>query len=414
MERRRIAVTGLGLVTPFGLGAEPLWQGLLAGRSAVRPAAGFSAAGLPTDHVGEIPPFDASPFLSRKQLATWSRASQVATVAARLAWEDAGLGRLDTGADEVEPRRVGVALGTGFGCTLELEEVYAGWQSAGARAIKPITIPRGMPNAPASHIAIALRAEGPVQTVSTACSSGAVALALALDQLRAGRLDVALAGGVEVALNASTFAGWCALGIVARRNAPSACRPFSVDRDGLVLADGAALLVLEDEARARRRGARIYARLAGAGLANDAHGIVEPEAAGEAAAIRGALEDAGLTPGDIGYVNAHGTGTRANDSTETRALKEALGERAAAIPVSSLKGHLGHTLGAAGAIEAAVTALALTHQILPPTLNFTPGDPACDLDYVPTPRPWSFAHALSNSFGFGGQNAVLALSRNGS
>jgi len=407
MSRRRVAITGLGLVTAFGSGVEPLWQGLMDGRSAVARARGFDPSGLPVDHVAELPEIDLSSRFTPKQTAYWSRATRVATLAAVEAWEDAG-------SMTVEPFRAGLFLGSGFGCTYEFEEIYDGWRARGMRGIKPITIPRGMANAPASQIAMILGLKGPCLTVSTACSSGALALGMAVDQIRHGGLEVCLAGGVEAALNASTFAAWCSLGVLSRRNDPTACRPFSADRDGLVLADGCAILVLEEWERAVARGARIWAEVRGVGATNDAHSIVEPDFEGETEAIRMALADAGIAPGELGYVNAHGTGTRANDANETRALKAALGEAAWRTPVSSIKGHLGHALGAAGAIEAAVTALALARRRLPPTLHFTPGDPECDLDYVAgAPREAEVAHALSNSFGFGGQNSALVLSAAG-
>ncbi len=404
MAKRRVAITGLGLVTAFGAGIEPLWRGLMEGRSAVAPARGFDPSGLPVDHVAELPELDLAARFTPKQTAYWSRASRVAALAALDAWDDAGRPR-------IEPFRSGLFLGSGCGCTYELEEVYASWQARGMRGIKPITIPRGMANAPASQIAILLGLKGPCATVTTACSSGALAIGMAVDQIRYGGLTVCVTGGVEAALNASTLAAWCSLGVLSRRNDPTACRPFSADRDGLVLADGCAVLVLEEWEHARRRGARIWAEIRGVGATNDAHSIVEPHFEGEVAAMRAALADAGLAAGDLGYVNAHGTGTRANDANETRALKELLGEAAARTPVSSVKGHLGHALGAAGAIEVAITALALARRRLPPTLHYTPGDPECDLDYVAgAPRDAAVAHALTNSFGFGGQNSALVLS----
>jgi 3-oxoacyl-(acyl-carrier-protein) synthase len=405
MARRRVAITGLGLITAFGAGVEPLWEGLMAGRSAVAPARGFDTSGLPVDHAAELPEIDLASRFTPRQTAYWSRATGVAALAAAEAWADAGLDRVE------EPYRAGLFLGSGCGCTYELEEVFGAWRARGMRGIKPITIPRGMANAPASQIAILLGLKGPCVTVTTACSSGALAIGLAVDQIRHGGLAVCVTGGVEAALNASTFAAWCSLGVLSRRNDPTACRPFSADRDGLVLADGCAVLVLEEWERAKARGARIWAEIRGAGATNDARGIVEPDPAGEAEAMRAALADAGLAAADLGYVNAHGTGTRANDASETRALKAALGAAAYRTPVSSVKGHLGHALGAAGAIEAAVTALALARHRLPPTLHYIPGDPECDLDYVAhTPRDAAVAHALTNSFGFGGQNSSLVLS----
>lgn len=370
----------------------------------MRRAEGFDTSGLPIDHVGELPEIDLGGRFPPKQTAYWSRATRVAALAAQEAWEDAGIAT-------VEAFRAGVILGSGFGCTWELEEVYASWQARGLRGIRPITIPRGMANAPASQVAIHFGLRGTCLTVTTACSSGALAIGLAVEQIRQGGLSLCVTGGVEAALNASTLAAWCSLGVLSRRNDPTACRPFSADRDGLVLADGCAVLLLEEWEHALARGARIHGEIRGVGATNDAHNIVEPDLDGEVECMRMALADAGIAPGDVGYVNAHGTGTRANDANETQALKAVLGDAAWRIPVSSIKGHLGHALGAAGAIEAAVTALALSRRRLPPTLHFTPGDPDCDLDYVAgAPREAAIAHALTNSFGFGGQNSTLVLS----
>lgn len=404
-SHRRVAITGIGLLTAFGAGEEVLWRALLDGRSAVRPAEGFAADGLPVDHFAELPAIDYGCYFEPQRSALWSRCSKAAVAAARMAAEDAG-------PDGVTAGSGGVILGTGYGCTYEMEETLAAFQRGGWRKVKPLTVPRGMPNAPASLVAIELGLTGLNTTVSTACSSGATALAFAAMAVRSGLADVCIAGGADVYLNASTAASWCALRVLSSRNSPSACRPFSADRDGLVLGEGAALLVLEEWQRAERRGARIHAELRGVGLSEDATNVVAPDTAGEAAAIRAALRDAGATPADVGYVNAHGTGTTANDVSESRALATVLGDRARQVPVSSLKGHLGHAMGAAGAIEAAVTALALKRATLPPTLHLERPDPACDLDHVRGgPRRAEVDLALSNSFGFGGQNVVLALGR---
>jgi 3-oxoacyl-(acyl-carrier-protein) synthase len=269
-----------------------------------------------------------------------------------------------------------------------------------------------MNNAPASHLAIHFGARGVNFTVSTACSSGAIAAGLAAQQIRAGALDACLTGGVDHMITASIAAVWNALRVLSRRRDPTASRPFSSDRGGLVLGEGCAIFVLEEWEAARARGARIHAELLGVGATNDARNIVGPDPTGEIEAIRLALDDAGLAPRDIDYVNAHGTGTAANDANESRILKEVFGAHARKIPVSSIKGHVGHTMGAAGALDLAATALALRHQRVPPTLHFTPGDPDCDLDYVTEgAREVEMRHAMTNSFGFGGQNSVLVLSR---
>jgi len=401
-----VVLTGLGLVTPFGVGVDPLWNALMEGRSAVRPADGFDNADMPATHYAQLPAVDYDRYVDPQRSALWSRLSKLAVTGGILARDDAR-------GESIQGERTGVILGTGYGCTYEFEEQFKTWLEKGWKRLKPISVPRLMPNAPASHLAIQFGARGINFTVSTACSSGAIAAALAVQQIRAGAIDACFTGGADYVVNASTAAVWNALRVLARRSGADASRPFSADRDGLVLGEGCAILLLEEREAALRRGARVHAEVTGIGLTNDATNIVGPDVEGEAAAVRAAIEDAGLSPKDIDYVNAHGTATDANDANETTVLKQTLGARAREIPVSSVKGHLGHTMGAAGAIEIAVTALALARQRVPPTLFVVPGDPRCDLDYVPAARAHAMRHALTNSFGFGGQNAVLVLSRAG-
>jgi 3-oxoacyl-(acyl-carrier-protein) synthase len=405
MASRRVALTGIGLVTPFGIGVEPLWTGLVERRSAVRRISGFDPGDCPVTFAGELPAIDFDAYLDPQESALWAKATKVAVLGGKLAAADAGGGAID-------PLRTGVILGSGYGCTYELEETFDAWREKGWKRMKPATVPKSMPNAPASHLAIDRRARGVSFTVSTACSSGALAAGLAAQQIRAGALDACFTGGVDVILNNSTLSAWCALRVLSRREDPTACRPFSADRDGLVLAEGCAVLLLEEMESARRRGARVRAELLGVGATNDATSVVAPDFQGELECVAAALADAGVAPDAIDYVNAHGTGTPANDANETRVLKALFGARARAVPVSSLKGHLGHAMGAAGAIEIAATALALERGVLPPTLHFTPGDPECDLDYVADgPREARLRLALTNSFGFGGQNSAIVLAR---
>ncbi len=403
MQRRRVVLTGIGLITPYGLGIEPLWEGLMSGRSAVRSIEGFDTAGCPTTVAGQLPAIDFDSQLDPKQSALWSRASKVAVLGARLAAADGRVERFD-GA------RTGVVLGTGYGCTYEFEETLELWRAEGWRRMKPVTVPRMMPNAPASHVAIFAGARGINFTLSTACSSGALAAGLATEFIRSGRIDACLTGGADAILNHSTLSAWCALRVLTRRNDSTACRPFSVDRDGLVLGEGCAVLLLEERESALRRGARIHAEILGVGASNDATNAVAPDFLGELECMRAALADAGVSPDEIDYVCAHGTGTQANDANETKVLKEVFGARAPEVPVSSIKGHLGHAMGAAGAIEIAATALTLSRGRIPPTLHFTPGDPDCTLDYVPEgPRKAEPRLAVTNSFGFGGQNSTLVI-----
>jgi len=381
------------------------WDGLEAGRSAVRPAERFDRADMPITHYAQLPALDFAPYLDPQRSALWSEASKVAVVGGILAAADAGR-------DAFPPDRTGVILGTGYGCAYDYEEQYGVFFNRGWKRFKPAAVPKMMHNAPASHLAIQFGARGVNFTVSTACSSGAIATGLAAQQIRSGALDACFTGGVDHMITASIAGIWNALRVLSRRADPTASRPFSADRGGLVLGEGCAVFVLEEWEAARARGARIHAELVGVGATNDAQNIVGPDATGEIEAIRMALADAGLAPDDIDYVNAHGTGTAANDANESRILKEVFGAHARKIPVTSIKGHIGHTMGAAGALDLAATALALQHQRVPPTLHFTAGDPDCDLDYVPEgARDVEMRHAMTNSFGFGGQNSVLVLAR---
>jgi len=405
MAQRRVAITGMGLITPYGVGVDVFWDGLEAGRSAVRPAERFDRADMPVTHYAQLPALDFAPYLDPQRSALWSEASKVAVAGGILAAADAGC-------DAFPADRTGVILGTGYGCAYDYEEHYGIFFNRGWKRLKPAAVPKMMHNAPASHLAIQFGARGVNFTVSTACSSGAIATGLAAQQIRAGALDACFTGGVDHMITAAIAGIWNALRVLSRRGDPTASRPFSADRGGLVLGEGCAVFVLEEWEAARARGARIHAELVGVGATNDAQNIVGPDATGEIEAIRLALADAGLAPDDIDYVNAHGTGTTANDANESRVLKEVFGAHARKIPVSSIKGHIGHTMGAAGALDLAATALALQHQRVPPTLHFTAGDPDCDLDYVPEgARDVEMRHAMTNSFGFGGQNSVLVLAR---
>ena len=313
---------------------------------------------------------------------------------------------------ETFPHPTGCILGTGYANTIEFEPLFKDFYEKGWKRTKPVTVPKIMPNAAASHVAIRHKARGINFTVSTACSSGAIAAGLAVEQIRAGVIDACITGGVDHMINKSIAGAWNALRVLSRRDDETASRPFSADRDGLVLAEGCAILVLEEMEAAKARGAPILAEIAGVAATNDAVNIVGPDAQGEIEAIENALADAGIGPADVGYINAHGTSTPVNDGNESQVIRKVFGEHAGSIPVSSIKGHIGHTMGASGAIEIAATALALKHQKIPPTRNYVGGDDACDLDYVADgPRDHAFRYAMTNSFGFGGQNSVLILKR---
>jgi 3-oxoacyl-[acyl-carrier-protein] synthase II len=407
---RRVVVTGLGAVTPLGQNIEATWRRLLAGEGGCRPVSGFVTDGHPVRIACEAWEFDPGQWLDRKAVRQTDRFAQFAVAAARMAEADAALevGR--------EPERVGVSIATAQGGVASLAACCAGADSA---RIRPTLVTAFMPNMAAGWVSMELGARGPAGAPCTACAASAMAVGEGYDAIRLGRAEVMLCGGSEAGVTPLAMAGFAAMRALSRRNddPAGASRPFDAGRDGFVMGEGAAVLVLEEREHALARGARIYAELAGYGVSSDAFHMTEPDPAGsgQARAMRAALDDAGLEPADVDYVNAHASSTDLGDATETAAIKLALGEeKARSIPISSVKGATGHCLGAAGAVEAAVTVLAARDDIVPPTINYETPDPACDLDYVPnTSRAVSVQVALSNSFGFGGHNAVLAFTKNG-
>lgn len=404
-----VVITGLGLVTPIGVGTEPVWDSLLEGRSGAATISSFDASGLPVSIACEADGFDATDFIPRREMARTDRFSQMAVASASMAWDEAGLA--DAG---VPPERVGCIIGSGIGGLGTIEEQHSVLLESGARGVSPFMIPRLMPNAAPAAVAMTLKLLGPNHAVSSACATGAHAIGDAFRTIQAGAADVMLAGGTEAALTPLSLAAFTRMGALSTRNddPEGASRPFDSGRDGFVFGEGAGVLVLERREVAERRGARILARVAGYGATCDAHHITQPDPGG-AGAIRAmhlALEEAGATPGDLDYINAHGTSTPFNDQIETIAIKEAFGVEAKRIPVSSTKSQIGHLLGAAGAVEAAFCALAISRSKIPGTINLDDPSEDCDLDYVPDgPRDGAVNLALSNSFGFGGQNACLAF-----
>lgn len=406
-------VTGIGLVTPLGCGTAGNWEAVCAGRSGIGPVTRFDASPLPSRIAGEVRDFDPDRFLDRKEQRRMDRFTQYALAASQLALEEAGL----AGGPLPHAERVGVIVGTGFGGIQTLEESIPVFLERDVRRVSPFFVPRLIPNMAASHVALRCGARGPNYVTSSACASGAHAIGDALALLRNGGQDVVLAGGTEAPLCLMGFMGFAAMRALstAFNDQPArASRPFDADRDGFTMAEGAGMLVLESLEHAEARGCRPLVELAGYGATCDAYHLTQPapDGIGAATCMRLALEDAGLAPADIDYVNAHGTGTELNDVVETQAIRQVFGEHAARLAVSSTKSMTGHLLGAAGAIEAAYTALALVHGMAPPTINLDRVDPACDLDYVPhVARPLAMRAALSNSFGFGGTNACLALRR---
>lgn len=411
-DRRRVVVTGIGLVTPLGCGAAANWQALREGRSGIRAITRFEASSLPSRVAGEIPDFEPDRFLERKEQRRTDPFTQYALAAAQLAVEEAGLV-----VPLARPERVGVIVGTGIGGIQTLEEAVPAFLARDIRRVSPFMVPRLIPNMAASHVAMRFGARGPSYATSSACASGAHAIGDALHLLREGVQDVVLAGGAEAPLCLMGFMGFAAMRALstAFNDTPArASRPFDADRDGFVMAEGAGMLVLETLEHARARGAATEIEIAGYGATCDAHHLTQPEpdGAGAVTCMQLALADAGLAPTDVDYVNAHGTGTALNDAIETQAIKRVFGADAARLVVSSTKSMTGHLLGAAGAVEAAYTVLAIRYGVVPPTINLDRVDPACDLDYVPhTARSMPVRAALSNSFGFGGTNACLAVRR---
>lgn len=404
---QEVAVTGLGAITPLGADVSSTWEALLAGRSGIGEHAlpAFDGSGLPPLIAGTMAE-DPAGLLSPTRARRLDRSQQAALVAAAEAWSDAG-------APEVDPDRLAVAVGSGIGGVQTLLGQHDRLVADGLRHVSPRTVPMLMPNAAAAQLSIEYDARAGAYTPVSACSSGAEAIAYAARLIRAGEADVVIAGGTEAAITPITVAGFLqARALTHHTGDPaSASRPFAADRSGFVLAEGAALMVLESTAHARARGARIHATLAGAGIASDAHHITapEPDGAGQISAMRKALVQAGLTAGDVDHVNAHATGTPVGDAAEARAIHALFGRAAVTAPKASL----GHLFGAAGAIEALVAVLSLEHGTVPPTRNLTEAaiDPALDLDVVTRARPTTRPAVLSNSFGFGGQNVSLVVTR---
>jgi beta-ketoacyl-acyl-carrier-protein synthase II len=403
-----VVVTGIGVIAPVGQTAQSLFDGLVAARSGVRRVGAETYPG-PHSLVAASVDFDPSAYWPAHQSVQLDRATQFALAAARQAVADASLTL-----SEEESFRAGVYWGTGLGGATSIEDAYRNFFVGNGKA-RPMAVVMAMNNAAAGQVSMTHGLRGPVLNVSTACSSSASAIGEAFRAIRAGHADVIIAGGSEALLTYGNLKAWDAMGALAHADPSDPCRsckPFSANRTGLVLGEGAAALVLESSERAERRGARIHAEIAGYGNASDAFHISKPDAAGQVRAMRLALADAKLAPGDIGYVNAHGTATRVGDVVESNALREVFGTDGRRPAVSSTKALHGHLLGAAGAVEMLVSIMALEQGIVPPTAHLDQPDPACDFDYVPNaPRLTDLHAVLSNSFGFGGMNAVLVAKR---
>ena len=397
MTRRRVAVTGLGMVCALGHDVSTAWAGLAAGRPGIGKLRTIDTSRLHPGIGAEVSGFDPPSFFTRSHLHQLDRASQFALVAAREAMAQAALPPSEGS------RRRGVVFAACMG-QVTLDDTYRMFHGEQAQRLPPLTVPRVMPNAACAQISMEWKLRGPSFAVSSACASANHAMAQAASLIRAGQLDVAVTGGADAPLSPGTLKGWEGLRVFA----PDTCRPFSADRAGLVPGEGAAVLVLEGWDHAEARGAVVLAELAGAGMTADGGDLTAPDPAGAADAMAMALDDAGLRPDEIGYVNAHGTGTRMNDPSECDALRRVFGVQP--LPVSSTKSMLGHCMAAAGALEAVATVMALRTGVLPPTAGFTAPDPQCDVDCIPnTARPVRTGAALSNSLAFGGLNAVVAF-----
>jgi len=401
--RHRVAITGMGIVSPTGNDCGTFFDNLLAGRSGIRKISAGFAGQLEANVAGEVD-FDAEGRFPKAKLPLLDRFAQFALDASAQAVKEAGLCFED-------PTRAGVFLGTGMGGAHTVDAAYEGLYRAQRPRVSPYTVLRSMTSAAAGHISIDYAVRGPTITYSTACSSSALAIGEACRAIRHGYIDAAIAGGTESLLSLGTIRAWEALRTLAATDAddPAAsCRPFSKDRTGLVLAEGAGIVVLESLEHAARRGAAVHAELLGFGAASDAQHMTRPALEGQVDAMRLALADSGIAPDEVDYINAHGTATLAGDVVETNAIKRVFGPRAARIPVSSTKSMHGHLMGAAGAVEFIATVMALRRGAVPPTANLRVPDPECDLDYVPNRgREAAVRTALSNSFAFGGSNAVL-------
>ena len=409
--RRRVVITGMGAVTPLGNDVETTWQNLVAGESGAGEITQFDHADYPVHFACELKEFDPKVWMDHKAARRMDRFAQMVLAAARQAETDSGIDVASEG------DRVGVSVATGIGGLKSFQDCYDVLRDRGPDRVNPFSIPQIIPNMGAAWVSMELGTRGPLSSQCTACAASNMAIGESMDAIRLGRADVMLAGGTEAPITAVGIAGFGSMRALSRRNddPKGASRPFDAQRDGFVMGEAGAIVVLEELEHARARGAKIYVELLGYGLSSDAKHVTEPDPSGEnpARAMRMAMADAGVAPEEIGYINAHGTSTPLGDASETRVIKLALGEDVArGVPISSTKGATGHCLGAAGAVEAIFTMLAVQRGVLPPTINYEDEDPECDLDYIPNDaRESDIRYAASNSFGFGGHNACIVVSK---
>jgi 3-oxoacyl-[acyl-carrier-protein] synthase II len=405
---RRVVVTGMGVVSPLGVGIDAFWDGLTRGQSGIRRITRFDPSPYPSQIAGEVPDFDPAAHLPRRDIVRTDVFIHYALITAQAALADSGV------KIQGQNERVGVSIGTGMGGVPLLLSSWETLRQEGIAAVSAYALPGSLPNMAAGWVSMRTGARGPLFSPTTACAASTQAIGDAFRAIQRGDADVMLAGGTDSLIHPLVVAGFSAIRALSTRNdAPArASRPFDRDRDGFVLAEGAGMLVLETLEAARARGAPVHAEVLGYGITADAHHPTASSSEGPARAMRLALADAGLAPDAVEYINAHGTSTALNDQHETEAIKAVFGDHARRLAVSSTKSMTGHLVGAAGAVEAIATVLALRHGVLPPTINYTTPDPACDLDYVPNQaRRVAIRTAMSNSFAFGGTNAILVLGR---
>ncbi len=411
-SRPRVVITGLGAVSPLGSLLKDLWEGVIQGKSGIRRITQFDASELPCQIAGEIPDFDPEQYIDRREARRLPRCSQIALASAIQAVSDAGLP-----ATMPDPERASVVYGTAIGGIEKVDDGIQVLRTQGLGRVNPFTLPTGIPNLSAFLIAKEFQCLGPNITIVTACATGTQTIGEGAEFIRRGSADIVLAGGSEAQIRDYAIGGFCAmraLPVNFNHNPEAASRPFDAKREGFLFSEGAATLVLENLEHARARGARIYAEVAGHSSSTDGYHMAapDPDALGPSRAMRWALQDAGISPQEVDYINAHGTSTPLNDPTETRAIKTIFAEHAYNLCISSTKSMIGHAMGASGALEAIICTLAIAHSIIPPTINYEFPDPECDLDYVPNqPRQQTVNVTLSNSFGLGGQNACLIIKR---
>lgn len=409
--RKRVVITGMGCVSPVGNNVKETWNALLAGRSGAAPISSFDASSHKTKFAAEVKGFDGGAMFGPREARKMDRFTQFATSATLEALEQSGLK-----IDESNRDRVGILIGSGIGGVITIIEQYQVYKERGPDRVSPFLVPMMISDSAAGNLAIRIGARGPNMSIATACATGTNSLGEAAEMIRRGAADVMVAGAAEAAIHPLTMAGMIVMTALSARNhePERASRPFDRDRDGFLMGEGSAILILESLEHAQARGAKIICEFTGYGTSDDAHHISAPaeNGAGAAISMSNALKDSGLKVSDIQYINAHGTSTQLNDKSETAAIKTVFGEQAYKLAVSSTKSMTGHLLGASGALEGMISALAIVDQILPPTINYETPDPNCDLDYVPNKaRKSEVSHVMSNSFGFGGHNATLILSR---